>query len=160
MKQLLSILMLLVAIVTGASADIVWQSDMQETSEGVTQTKSRSNDSWATNLSKAWASGYAKAFQYTGSGTLTLAFSEALDLQEGDIIRCYAGAENNTARTLSLYVNNGSDPVKTVSLPYGTLRVLDYEVTSNLSLSSLKIGSNNSSTFLFKVLIFLYIDIK
>ncbi|MBO7546018.1 MAG: InlB B-repeat-containing protein [Paludibacteraceae bacterium] len=154
-KKLFSLVLLgLLCSIGNVWGDVVWQSEMLETISGVTQTKSRNGDSWSTELNKAWAPGFTNGFQYTGSGTLTLTFTTALELQNGDVIRCYAGAENNTARTLSLYLNDGASAVSSVSLPHSTLRMLDYEVTSNITLNSLKIGSNNSSTFLFKVLIF------
>ena len=153
MKKLLTLMVLLLCAVTSSWADdIVWQSDMQESITGVTQTKGRTNDSWSTNLSLAWASGYTKGFQCGGSSsTLTLAFDTPLSLKTGNTFRIYVGATG--ARDVKLFLNSESTEAKKITTVQNTVSVLEYELPSNLTLNSFKLTTTNSGVYFFKAII-------
>ena len=155
LTKLFTLLTILTLGITNVWGDVLWESDMQETISGVTVTKLNNSDSYVTNLDLAWAPGYTKAYSVSGSNRgVQLTFDTPLSLQKGDIIRVYGGATNNTARTLSLFINDGGSAVGTATLPNSSLRVIDYEVGSATTLNKIKVTSNNGATYIFKVVIF------
>ena len=157
MKKLLTLFTLLLTVCSGAWATEteVWASDMQETITGVTQTKGRSNDTWAANTDLTWApeGTYPSRFNAGGSSSaLTFTFGNSVSVNENCVLRIYWGATSN--RTLSVWVNGTDDNHKVgtqSSTPNSTVRVFEYEFTENVNISSFKIGTNGSNTYFFKV---------
>ena len=131
----------------------IWESDMQESITGVTQTKGRGSDTWAENTGLSWASSstYPKRFNAGGSSSaLTFEFNESKSVNANTVIRGYWGATSN--RTFSLFINNGESAVATQSSsPNSVVKTLEYEFTGDLSLSSFKIAVSGSSAYFFRV---------
>ena len=131
----------------------IWESDMQESITGVTQTKGRGSDTWAENTGLSWASSstYPKRFNAGGSSSaMTFEFNESKSVNANTVIRVYWGATSN--RTFSLFINNGESAVATQSSsPNSVVKTLEYEFTGDLSLSSFKIAVSGSSAYFFRV---------
>ena len=134
-------------------ADVLWESDMQASIDGVTQTSNKVT--YDNSLSFAWAADYTKGLHFTGSSAyVNLAYSSAIELKEGDVIRFYTGCSGTSARTLSLFLNNGSSAVATQSVVGSILNVLEYKLTADLTLNSVKVTCGGSDAYLFKMYIY------
>ena len=152
-KYVACMLMVLFVGVGNMWADVLWESDMQASIDGVTQTSNKVT--YDNSLSFAWASDYTKGLHFTaGSAYVNLAYSSAIELKEGDVIRFYTGCSGTTARTLSLFLNNGSSAVATQSVVGSILNVLEYKLTADLTLNSVKVTCGGADAYLFKMYIY------
>ncbi len=156
MKKLLTLFTLLLTVCSGAWGEtVVWESDMQETITGVTQTKGRASDTWTANTNLTWApeGTYPSRFNCGGgSSALTLQFNSPLSLYANYAIRVYWGSsKENNYRTLSLTLNSESSACASQINLKNTVRVLEYELTEDVTLNQLKIAVNNDNCYIFKV---------
>lgn len=153
MRKLFTFAAAMLASLTMMAQTTVWSSDCLETIEGVSQTKARSNDSWGD--APSWADPYTHAFLAGGSSSvLTLTFTEAISLNEGDSIFVYWGATSN--RNLTFGINGGDraqiDAIASQS-ERSLVRKAKYAVAESVDLSSMAIGVSGSNSFFLHIAI-------